>query len=142
VEVRHHLLQRGEAARHVAQQIELGPVIDADVRIYGPQQHAVDPAIPLVEIVKKAVYCVPPLRGIVEVAVFDHRLRLDKTALRPFEILPLVGFSRQTGAHPLFSAPAFHLFQPVSRVRFLGRARQLLPLRRVFCILRQPNRRG
>jgi len=50
VELRHHLAQAGQAARHVAPKIELVAIIDADVRVGRPDQYAVDAAIPIREV--------------------------------------------------------------------------------------------
>ena len=58
-------------------------VIDADVRIDGPDQDGVDAAVSLLQIVEIAIDGVLAGFGIVEVAVLDHHLRLDEARLRP-----------------------------------------------------------
>ena len=53
-----HLPQGGDAAGQVARQVPLVAVVDAYIRIDGPDQHAVDAAVALVEIVQVTIDCV------------------------------------------------------------------------------------
>ena len=142
VEIRHHLFEARQAARHVAQQVVVVAVVDPDVGIDRPEQHAVDSAVTFIEIVEKAVHGVAPRHGVVEIAVFDHRLRLHEAALGPFQLGPLVGRAAQAGAHAPLLPPVLNLLQPLRGVGLRGRARQLLALRWILRILRRQQRRG
>ena len=90
VKIVDHLLQAGDAAGHVARQIVLVAIVDADVRIDGPDQHAVDAAVALFQIVEIAVDRVLAGDRIVEVAILDHHLRLHEVALRPLQLGAIV----------------------------------------------------
>ncbi len=137
MEVRDHVFERRESSRHVSQHVELVAVVDADVGIDRPQQHAVDPAVALLEVFEKAVHGVAPGGRIVEIAVLDHRLRLDEAALRPLQLGPFVDVAAQAGADAALGAILPHLLQPFGGVGFGGRPGELLPLRRVLGVLSQ-----
>lgn len=74
-----------EAARHVADHLGDVAVVRADVRIRRPQEYGVDAAVAGGEVVEVAVDGLAPAVGIVEAAVLDHRLRLNRIALGPTE---------------------------------------------------------
>ena len=78
VKIRHHLAHAGDAARHGADHVQLIAVVDAQIGIGGPDEHRIDAAIALLEIVQIAVHRVFAARRIVEVAILHHHLRLDE----------------------------------------------------------------
>src|SRR5258708_33115197 len=74
VEIRHDLLQAGEAAGQVAGEVSLVAVINADVGINIPDQHAVDAAVAAHEVVEVFVDGVFPGDWGVEIPGPDHNL--------------------------------------------------------------------
>jgi hypothetical protein len=90
MEVIDHPPQAGDAAGQVPCQVPLIAVVDADIRIYRPDEHAIHAAIALVEIVQVPRDRVLSGCRIVEIAFFRHRLRLDEVALRPQQLGPPV----------------------------------------------------
>ena len=139
VQIVHHFLERGEAAGHVAQEVELVAVVDADVGIDGPEEDGIDAAVAAVEVVEETVDGVPAGGGVVEVAVFHHGLGLDEGALRPLEFGARVEVAGETGADAAFGAVARDLGEPLGRGVFGGRAGDLLAVGRVLGVLRGPR---
>ena len=90
VEVVDHRTHAGDAAGKVAHHVVLVAVVDADVRVDGPQQDGVDAAVAFVEVVEIAIDRVLAGRDVEEVAIFDHALRLDEGLLRPTQFGPIV----------------------------------------------------
>ena len=78
MKVANHLPHSGHSARHAADQIVLVAVIDAHVRIGRPDQHRVDSAVALFQIIEIAIDGVLARDRIVEVAVLNHHLRLNE----------------------------------------------------------------
>ena len=118
VKIRHHLFDPRDAAGHIAEAIELVAVVDADVRVYRPDEHSVDPAVALLQIVKVSIHGVSSRHRIVEVAVLHHHLRLDETALRPLQFGAII-----LGAGILHSAQAL-LFPMAQRRQPRGPGRR------------------
>ena len=85
VEVGHYAAQPIHAAGQVVRQIELVAIVDADVRINIPEQHAVDSAVATLQIVEIAIHGVAACDRIVEVAVFHHQQGMHEIALRPLQ---------------------------------------------------------
>ena len=120
---------------HVVEQVELVAVVDANVRINRPDEHRIDAAVALVEIVQIAVDGVARANRIVEVAVLDHHLRLDKTALRPLQFRAIVFGAVVADAGEALGPPLFDVGQPgreIGRVRGAG---DLVALRGVAAVL-------
>ena len=91
--------------------------------IDGPEQDGVDPAVALVDVVEVAIDGVFAGDRVVEVAIFDHRLRLDVGRLRPFQlgaaILGIVVFDALAGIVP----PGVHFLEPrIATGRVFGAA--------------------
>ena len=112
MEVGHHLFDAGQPAGHVAEQVVLVAIVDADVRIDRPDQHRVDPAVASRQIVEVAVHRVLTELGIIEVPLFDHHLRLDEVALRPPQFRPLIFGAVVLDAFAFGVAPTGHFAQP------------------------------
>ena len=140
VKIGDHLSEASEPAGHVAQEVELVAIVDADVGIDGPEQHAIDAAVAMVEIGEEAVDGVAAGLGVVEVAVFHHGLRLDEAALGPLQFGALVEFAVQAGADTTLLTVLLQLLQPLGGVGLRGRAGKLLALRRVLGVLGQQER--
>lgn len=85
VKISDHLPDAGCAARHGEDHVQLIAVVDAQIGIGGPDDHRIDAAIALVEIVQIPGHGVFAACRIIEVAIFHHHQRLDKTRSRPFE---------------------------------------------------------
>src|SRR6516164_3140556 len=107
-----HLAKRGDTAGHVAQEIELVAIIDADVGIYRPEQDTIDAAVAFIEVIEVAIDGVAAGYGIVEIAVLDHGLRLHETALCPGEGGARVDFGIESGAGALFVTPGADVAEP------------------------------
>ena len=135
VKLVHHLLERREAARHVAKQVELVAVVDADIGVDGPEQYAVDAAVTAVEVIEKAVDGVLAAGRIVKVAVFHHGLRLYEGALGPLELGARVDFTRESGAYAALGAVAGDFGEPVGGGFLGGRAGDLLAVGRISGVL-------
>ena len=105
--------QSVEAAGQVVGEIDLVAVVDADVRIDVPEQHAVDAAEARVEVVEIAVDGVLGALDVVEIAVLDHRLHVDEVALRPREFGPSIGRVVVADAHEVFLAPLAQTLDPI-----------------------------
>ncbi len=112
MEIAYHLLEAGDAAGHIVQQIELIAVVDADVGVHGPDEDGIDAAVAPVEIVKIMVDGVALGDGVEEVAILDHHLRLHEAALRPFEFMAVVFGAVVADARETLGAPLFHFGQP------------------------------
>ncbi len=120
----------------IAQQVELVAVVDADVRVDGPEQDAVDAAVALLQVVEVAVHGVAARDGIVEVAVLHHHLRLDEAALRPLEFGAGIDLAGESGADTSFGAIARDLGEPLGGGIFGGWPGDLLAVGRIFGVLR------
>jgi hypothetical protein len=78
VEICDHLLHTGHASGHGADHVVLIPVIDAHIRIGGPDEHRIDSAITLLDIIEIAIDGVLVGDRIVEISILDHHLWLKK----------------------------------------------------------------
>ncbi len=150
MKVRNHLPHAGNAARHRAHHIQLVPIVDPHVGISRPDQHSIDPAIALVQVIQIAVDCVLPRHRIIEIPVMHHHLRLKETRLRPFERRRLIPRRIVPNANPPLRPPVRHIREPLL-VRGVGaglrttlpsaasdqaiRRRNLLSPRRVMRVL-------
>ncbi len=158
VEVFHHLAQRRHAARHVASEVPLAAVVDPDIGIDGPEEHAIDAAITLVEIVQEAIDRVDAALGIVKIAVLHHGLGRDEIFLRPEEFRATVFGVIVSHADQALVAPLLEVGQPGGKFRIaigaelhqagdplrlrrhLAGAGNLVALRRVAGVLRRRRR--
>ena len=93
--------------------VELVAIVDAHVGIGGPDQHRVDAAIALLEIVEIAIDGVLAGDGIVEVAILHHHLRLDEAGLRPLERGQIIARTVIADADAPLGAPVLKVLQPV-----------------------------
>ncbi len=83
MEVGDHLPHACHTSRHAADQVMLIAIVDAHVRISGPDQNRVDATVALVQIIEIAVHRVLVRHWIVKITVLHHHLRLKKTGLCP-----------------------------------------------------------
>ena len=122
MEIADHLADAGRAAGQVAQQVVLVAIVDADVRVNRPKQDGVDSAVAFVEVIEIAIDRVLAGDRVVEIAVFDHALRLDIRPLCPAKlgaaVLGIVVFDPLAGRLP----PGLHTFEPRIAARGITRA--------------------
>ena len=78
MKISNHLPHAFHAAGHRAHHILLVPVVDSHVWIGGPDEHGVDAAVALFQVVEITVNGVFSGDWIVEVAVMHHHLRLNE----------------------------------------------------------------
>ena len=83
MKIGHRLLQPFDAARHGTRQRGLVTVVDADVGIDIPDEHAVDAAVALLQIIQIPVHRVFSGDRVVEISILHHHLRVHEIALRP-----------------------------------------------------------
>ncbi len=114
--------------------VELIAVVHADIGIRRPDQHAIDAAEPVPQIVEVAVHRVAVRRRVIEEPLVRHHQRLNETAPRPLErrlgigIRNIAAFGVEgrprllaQGAHPGHPGrEILRLFRPGQE--FLGRA--------------------
>ena len=112
MEIGDHLPHAGDASRHAADQVVLVAVIDAHVRIGGPDQHRVDSAIALLQIIEIAIDGVLVRDRIVEIAVLHHHLRLNEAGLRPLQRGQVITRAVVADANAAFIAPVVNIGQP------------------------------
>ena len=117
MEIGDRAAQPGEAARQIVREVELVAIVDADVRVDVPEQHAVDAAVAALQIVEVTLHGVAARDRIVEVAVLDHHQRVHEIALRPLQ--PRVAIQRVVVAEPdqVLVAPLAQAADPVVAVR-------------------------
>ena len=85
-----HFADARDAARQIAVHIVLIAIVDADVRIDGPEQNGVDAAVALVDVVEIAIDRVFARDRVVEIPILDHHLRLNERRLAPFQLGTLI----------------------------------------------------
>mmetsp|Transcript_41611 Transcript_41611/g.97737 ORF Transcript_41611/g.97737 Transcript_41611/m.97737 type:complete len:370 (-) Transcript_41611:7873-8982(-) len=112
LEVLHHAFHAGHAAGHVAQQVPLVAVVHPTVRVHRPQQHAVDAAIALAQVIEQPLHGVDALDRVVQQTVLHHHLRLHEAALCPLQLRAAVLCVVVAQALVLLAAPALHGLQP------------------------------
>ena len=112
MEVGDHLANAFNAAGHGLDHLELVAVVDAHVRIGGPDEHGIDAAVAFFEIVEIAVDGVAAGDGVVEVAILDHHLRLHEAGLGPAEGGQLVARGVEGGADAALGAPVLDVAEP------------------------------
>jgi hypothetical protein len=122
VEIRDGLLQAGQPAWQVRSQRSLVAVIDPNVRVNIPEQHAIDPAEAALEIIEISIDGIFPSGRVVEIPVFDHHLGVYEVALRPFELGSLVVYPVVTHPDEMLMAPLAEITHPRG-----GRAVHILP---------------
>ncbi len=127
----------GNASGQVPDEIVLAAGIDADVRIDGPDQDAVDTPVAAVKIVKVTVDRIAARGRIVEIAILHHHLRLNKIRLGPLQFGTRV--LRSVIAHPdeALVAPVHDVRQPFPERGGIRRPRQGLAVGPVDGILRE-----
>ena len=92
-------------------------IVDADVRIDVPEQHAVDAAVTALQVVEVTLHGVAARDRIVEIAILDHRERVHEIALRPLQ--PRIAIQRVvvTEPHQVLVPPLAQAADPVFGVR-------------------------
>src|SRR6266550_5026796 len=90
VKLLNHLTNRGNAAREIAQQIELIAIINAEVGIDVPNQDGIDRTNATFRVVQKTVHRVFARFGVIKGAIPDEHLDLGENLLGPGEFRPLV----------------------------------------------------
>ena len=152
MEVGDHLAHAFETAWHRRNHVQLVTVIHAHVWIGGPHQHRVNTAVALFQVVEIAIHGVAAGHRVVEVAVLDHHLRLDKAGLCPAGLRLFVACRVVARANAAFRPPMLQVFEPefvrvcsatclhpifpgVVQVQAVGR-RNLLSLGRILRVLR------
>ncbi len=127
VEVGDHAPDPLEPAGHAEQHVDLIASVDAHIGVGWPNQHGIDAAISLLEVVQEAVDRVAPRRGVVEIAVLHHYLRLYVRALCPFQAGVVVAGDVQPHANATLGAPRPDIGEPRavgSVIAFLPAVRQ------------------
>src|ERR1700722_229926 len=152
MKVSDHLFDSGNTSRHSTKQVILIAIVNSDVGIYRPDQYGIDTTVALLEIIEIFIYGIFSRDRIVEVTIFDHHLRLDKTGLRPLQFLAVVFLPGIARPEPRFTPPASNVVEPelvivrgtALRWSEIGsnwvkafRARNLIAIRRVMGILRR-----
>ena len=129
VKVGDHLPHAGDATRHRANHVVLIAIVDAHIRICGPDQYRVDAAVAFLEIVEIAIDRIFARDRIVEIAILDHHLRLDEARLRPRQRRDFVARAVVADSNETFHAPVPDVGEP--RIVLGDRARRYGALRAV-----------
>ena len=87
-------------------------VIDAHVRIGGPDEHRVDSAIALLDIIEITIDGVFMGDRIVEISILHHHLWLKKARLRPLERRQVIPRAVIPYANAAFITPVSNVGQP------------------------------
>ena len=147
-----HLLDSRNPAWHRTKQIILVAIVNSDVGIYGPDQYGIDAAVARLQIIQIFVDRIFSRHRIVEVPIFHHCLRLNKTGLRPLQFLAVILPPGIAGPEPCISPPPSDVVEPeliVVRGAGLGwserranrietfRSRNLIAVRSVVSVLRR-----
>src|SRR5437016_6081227 len=90
VKLLNHLTNRGNAAREIAQQIELIAIINAEVGIDVPNQDGIDRTNATFRVVQKTVHRVFARFGVIKGAIPDEQLDLGENLLGPSQLWPFV----------------------------------------------------
>src|SRR5213594_1960868 len=117
VKLLNHLTNRGNAAREIAQQIELIAVVNAEVGIEVPNQDGIDRTNATFRVVQKTVHRVYACFGVVKRAIPDERLDLGENLLGPGQLWPLVLGIIVAETDQLAGTPRFKAREPRSRIR-------------------------
>src|SRR6185312_138156 len=120
MEVGDHPADTFDASGHIVKKIELVAIVDAHVRVSGPDEDSVDTAEALLEIVEIAVHGVLASRRIEKVAILNHHLRLHVAALRPLQLRTVVFGAVIADPLELLGAPALHTGKPRCKVARVG----------------------
>src|SRR3984957_7906523 len=112
MKVSDHLFDSGNTSRHSTKQVILIAIVNSYVGIYRPDQYGIDATVAFLEIVQIFIYGIFSPGRIVEVTIFDHRLRLNKTGLRPLQFLTFVFLPRIARPEPCFTPPAGNVVEP------------------------------
>src|SRR5947209_9691563 len=115
VKLLNHLMNRGNAAREIAQQIELIAVVNAEVGIDVPNQDGIDRTNATFRVVQKTVHRVFACFGVVKRAIPDERLDLGENLLGPGEFRPLVFGIIVVETDQLAGTPRFKALEPCGR---------------------------
>ena len=81
MKVGHYLLQPLNTAGQIKRQFGLVTVVNSDIGVHVPDQHTVQASKASLQIIEIPVHRVATFYGVIEVAVFDHHLRVHKIAL-------------------------------------------------------------
>src|SRR5579883_2766829 len=109
VKVLNHLPQARDSARHVTNQVKLIAIVNSDVGIGWPDEHGVDAAIALVEIIQVTLDGVPARLWIVEISVVRHHLRLDESLLRPSQFRAVILHAVVADTNPMLHPPVTNI---------------------------------
>ena len=118
VKLFHSFAHLRHAPGQVAKQIVLIAAVDTQVRISRPQQHAVDASVALIQVREVTVHRVLQRARIVEEAIVNHHLRLNKTRLRPQKLPARILRSLITHSQQMFGAPMLHVLAPFFNLSF------------------------
>ena len=116
MEVGDHLPQAINASGHVPSHIVLIAIVDTDVGVRLPDQHAVDPSVAALQVIEITVHAVLACAGVVKVPVVNHHLRLNEARLCPLELWPIVLRAVVTDADPPLHAPVLHVRKPFLKI--------------------------
>jgi hypothetical protein len=117
VEISDCALEAGDAPWQIVRHVEMVAIIDADVRVDVPQQHAVDAAVTTLQVVEIALHGVAPRDRIEQVTILDHRQRLHEIALRPLQARIAIQRVVVTQPHEMLVSPLAQAADPVFAVR-------------------------
>ena len=127
MEIRNHLPHARYAARHGADHIVLVAVVDSHVRIRGPDEHRINSAVSLFQVIEVTIYRVAVRHRIVEITVLHHHLRLEKAGLGPLECGQVVAQAIVADTNPALVAPMTNVGQPGIMLILSARRRSTFP---------------
>jgi len=107
--------QAVKAPRQIMREIGLIAIIDTDVRIDVPDQHAIDATKARFQIIEVAINGVLACRRIVKETIFDHHLRMHEITLCPSQFRAAVVDVVIADACQVFAPPVFKFLNPVIR---------------------------
>ncbi len=90
----------------------LVPVVGSHVRISGPDQHGIDPAVSFLQIIEVPIHGIATGNRIVKIPILHHHLRLEETRLRPLEYGQVVARAVIADADATFVTPVTDVGQP------------------------------
>ena len=102
-----------DAAGHGANHVLLIAIVDAHIWIGRPDEHRVDAAVTLLEIVEVAIDRVLAGDGVVEVAVVHHHLRLNEAGLGPLKRGHCIAIAVVADTDAALGTPVGHSFEPL-----------------------------
>ena len=91
-------------------------IIDAHIRVSRPDEHSVDAAKPLLQIIEVAVDGIFAGDRIIEISLLDHHLRLDKGRLCPLESRQFISLRAVADADLPLCAPVGQVLEPLIKI--------------------------